>query len=136
VAVGTIKSRCARGRARLLPFLAHLGPRAVADTPALTETTRGLERSAAHSVRRGFAGSGPLVAPTSSPSKDLQSRRPAATEADGHQDPAQRDTVIGRNPEATAPVKPASARPNAVTPKVTGASGSVTIEGGDHDHAP
>ena len=33
VSEGTVKSRCARGRARLLPYLAHLrGNQAVADT--------------------------------------------------------------------------------------------------------
>jgi RNA polymerase sigma-70 factor, ECF subfamily len=135
-AVGTIKSRCARGRARLLPYLAHLGPRAVADTAAATETPQGPARSAAHSIRRGFAGSGPRVAPTGSPPRHLQSRLPAAAEADRHQAPALTDTVIGRNPEVTAPVKPANARPGAVTPEVAGAAGSVPIEGGDHDHAP
>ena len=34
VAPGTVKSRCARGRVRLLPKLAHLRPRAAAQVPA------------------------------------------------------------------------------------------------------
>ncbi len=37
VSVGTIKSRCARGRARLLPKLAHLRADAVPAAPASTE---------------------------------------------------------------------------------------------------
>ena len=136
VAVGTIKSRCARGRARLLPYLAHLGPTATAGTAAAAETPPGPERSVTRSVRRRLAGSGPLVGPTGAPPMYLGSRPPGTAEADGHQDPAMTDTVIGRNPEATAPVKPASARPSAMTPDVTGATDAVPIEGGDHDHAP
>ncbi|MCF6522200.1 RNA polymerase sigma factor SigM [Streptomyces sp. JJ36] len=38
VAVGTVKSRCARGRARLLPLLTHLRPKA---TPGDSETRGG-----------------------------------------------------------------------------------------------
>jgi RNA polymerase sigma-70 factor (ECF subfamily) len=34
VSPGTVKSRCARGRAKLLPWLAHLRPRAAAGQPA------------------------------------------------------------------------------------------------------
>src|SRR5262245_7198081 len=136
VAVGTIKSRCARGRARLLPYLAHLGPKAMADTAAAAETPQGPERSATRSVRRGFAGSGPLAGPTGAPPRYLRSRPPGTADTDGRQDPAMTDTVIGRNPEGTAPVKPASARPTAMTTEVTGATGAAPIEGGDHDHAP
>jgi RNA polymerase sigma-70 factor (ECF subfamily) len=137
VAVGTIKSRCARGRARLLPYLAHLRPTPVADTAAAAEKPQGPERLATRSIRRGFAGSGPLVPPTGvPPGGRLRSGLPAAAGGDGRQGQALTDAVIGRNPEAAAPVKPASARPGAVTPEATGPPGSVPSEGGDHDHAP
>ena len=61
VSEGTIKSRCARGRAKLLPMLAHLRParpadpagQAVAD-PAITEGNR----SAAGSVLPAVEGGG------------------------------------------------------------------------------
>ncbi|WP_234320344.1 RNA polymerase sigma factor SigM [Streptomyces sp. SBT349] len=36
--IGTVKSRCARARARLLPLLRHLKPRASGDTPARNRT--------------------------------------------------------------------------------------------------
>ncbi len=39
VSPGTVKSRCARGRARLLPQLAHLRGRAAADSPAASSAT-------------------------------------------------------------------------------------------------
>ena len=136
VAVGTIKSRCARGRARLLPYLAHLGPPAAADAAAAA-ARRGLGRSATDSFARGPEGPGPLAEGVVRPSGELRSRLPATADADGqNQDPQLTEPVIGRNPKATAPVKPASARPSVVTPEVTGASGSAPIEGGDHDRAP
>jgi RNA polymerase sigma-70 factor (ECF subfamily) len=131
VAVGTIKSRCARGRARLLPYLAHLGP------PAAAAARHGPGRSATGSFARGREGPGQLAEDAVRPSGHLRSKLPATADADGqNQDPQRTDPVIGRNPKATAPVKPASARSSVVTPEVPGASGSVPIEGGDHDRAP
>jgi RNA polymerase sigma-70 factor, ECF subfamily len=136
VAVGTIKSRCARGRARLLPYLAHLRPPAAADAAAAA-ARHGPGRSATGSFARGLEGPGPLAEGAVRPSRHLRSRLPGTADADGqNQDPQLTEPVIGRNPKATAPVKPASARPSVVTPEVTGASGSVPIEGGDHDRAP
>jgi RNA polymerase sigma-70 factor (ECF subfamily) len=136
VAVGTIKSRCARGRARLLPSLAHLGPPAAADAAA-AGARHGPGRSATGSFARGLERSGPLVESAGRPSRQLRSRLPATADTDGQsQDQQLTDPVIGRNPEATTPVKPASARPSVVTPEVTGTPGSVPIEGGDHDYAP
>lgn len=55
VAVGTVKSRCARGRARLRPWVAHLGPSTVRDgrnpgeagsVQVPVESTRGAARAA------------------------------------------------------------------------------------------
>jgi hypothetical protein len=136
VAVGTIKSRCARGRARLLPHLAHLRPTAAADAAAAA-ARHGPGRSATGSFARELEGPGPLAEGAVGPSGHLRSGLPATADADGqNQGPQLTDPVIGRNPKATAPVKPSSARPSVVTPEVTGASGSVPIEGGDHDHAP
>ncbi len=136
VAVGTIKSRCARGRARLLPYLAHLGPPAAADAAAATARHRP-GRSATGSFARGLEGPGPLAEGAVRPSGHLRSRLPATADADSqNQDPQLTEPVIGRNPKATAPVKPASAGPSVVTPEASGASGSAPIEGGDHDRAP
>jgi RNA polymerase sigma-70 factor, ECF subfamily len=136
VAAGTIKSRCARGRARLLPYLAHLGPPAAADAAA-AGARHGPGRSATGPFARGLERSGPLVESAGRPTGQLRSRLPATVDTDGQsQDQQLTDPVIGRNPEATTPVKPASARPSVVAPEVTGAPGSVPIEGGDHDYAP
>jgi RNA polymerase sigma-70 factor (ECF subfamily) len=136
VAVGTIKSRCARGRARLLPYLAHLRPPAAADAAAAT-ARQWPGRSATGSFARGLEGPGPLAEGAVRPPGHLRSKLPGTTDGDGqNQDPQLTEPVIGRNPKATAPVKPASAKPSVVTPEVTGASGSVPIEGGDHDRAP
>jgi RNA polymerase sigma-70 factor (ECF subfamily) len=136
VAVGTIKSRCARGRARLLPYLGHLRPSTAAAGAPEGEARQSPPRSATGSIRRGFAGSGPFVTPSGAPPGLRRSRLNATAGTDGRQDPKLADPVIGRNPAATAPVKPAGASKSVVTPKVAGASGPVPIEGGDHDHAP
>ena len=135
VAVGTIKSRCARGRARLLPYLAHLGPPTTpVDAPG--EVPRGLGRSAAGSVRHGFPGSGPLVASTGGRTGHPGSALPTASDTDAQsRDPMLTEQVIERNPQAIAPVKPANARPGVAAPEITDTAGSVPIEGGDHDHA-
>ncbi|WP_086767044.1 RNA polymerase sigma factor SigM [Streptomyces bobili] len=47
VPIGTVKSRCARGRARLLPLLTHLRP---ADSGKVRETGRGRNRAEGTSV--------------------------------------------------------------------------------------
>ncbi|MBW1601759.1 RNA polymerase sigma factor SigM [Streptomyces sp. JJ66] len=54
VAVGTVKSRCARGRARLLPLLRHLRPEG--QVPA--DQGRNRTRGAAVPSRRGTEGTG------------------------------------------------------------------------------
>jgi len=136
VAVGTIKSRCARGRARLLPYLAHLGP-PKGPAGADGEAGQGLRHSAPGSLGRGLTKSGPLVASTGGPPKHRRSGLPTAADTDGqNQDPVVTERVIEGNPEATAPVQPTSATPHVAAPEITGAAGSVPIEGGDHDHAP
>jgi hypothetical protein len=76
------------------------------------------------------------VAPTGAPPGHRRSKLPPTTDATGDQDPKLTHTVIRRNPEATAPVKPVSARPSVGTPEATGVAGTVPIEGGDRDHAP
>lgn len=64
VAVGTVKSRCARGRARLLPLLAHLRPNGTADSGA-APSGQGRNRTQRTSVPaprdapEGATGSGP-----------------------------------------------------------------------------
>jgi RNA polymerase sigma-70 factor (ECF subfamily) len=47
VAVGTVKSRCARGRARLLPMVRHLRPQVSADGRAGSDEGRNRSRGAA-----------------------------------------------------------------------------------------
>jgi RNA polymerase sigma-70 factor (ECF subfamily) len=46
VAVGTVKSRCARGRARLLPMLSHLRPPSAADGRSSADRERNRSRGA------------------------------------------------------------------------------------------
>jgi len=57
ISVGTVKSRCARGRARLLPYLEHLrGGAAAADHRAEGRISR--NRTATGSVSPGQGGDG------------------------------------------------------------------------------
>lgn len=48
VAPGTVKSRCARGRARLLPLLAHLRPGAVPEQPGSASGSRNVGDPTGH----------------------------------------------------------------------------------------
>jgi RNA polymerase sigma-70 factor, ECF subfamily len=61
ISVGTVKSRCARGRARLLPHLEHLrgrGPNTGLDPPRRAEEGISRNRTATGSVSPGQGGDG------------------------------------------------------------------------------
>ncbi|WP_406138141.1 RNA polymerase sigma factor SigM [Streptomyces sp. NBC_01089] len=70
VPTGTVKSRCARGRARLLPLLAHLRPRP-AETANETLADKGRNRKAGASV------------PPASKPKEAGPQNPAAVKGGG-----------------------------------------------------
>jgi RNA polymerase sigma-70 factor (ECF subfamily) len=57
ISVGTVKSRCARGRARLLPYLQHLRAGAGLEDPG-TEDGNSRNRTATGSVSPGQGGDG------------------------------------------------------------------------------
>ncbi|RKE20292.1 RNA polymerase sigma factor SigM [Streptomyces sp. TLI_171] len=97
VAVGTVKSRCARGRARLLPLLRHLGPAGVPrETPAPSDPGPASARSDVPRGTRAPAGSGPVPRPGDVP----RGTGPSAP-------PGPRDG----NPNRTAPVTPSDSAP-------------------------
>jgi RNA polymerase sigma-70 factor, ECF subfamily len=94
VATGTVKSRCARGRARLLPLLAHLRPHRGA--PDQGDTASGGRRG------RAAAGKKRTSAPTES-STDADSRRGGDRGGGGRR---AEKRVTGRNRSQDASVPP------------------------------
>lgn len=103
VPVGTVKSRCARGRARLLPLLRHLGPAARTATSGPVTVSR--ETTAA-----APAGSRPSVV----------SRE---TDAPGVPGDVSRETSPRSNPTA-APVAQETASPGAPVSRETSGDGN------------
>ena len=64
ISPGTVKSRCARGRARLLPLLAHLrGPGRPEPAPAGPPGAAGQPASAGQAAARGNQPAAPRVSP-------------------------------------------------------------------------
>ncbi|MFK0192692.1 RNA polymerase sigma factor SigM [Kitasatospora sp. NPDC090308] len=106
VPVGTVKSRCARGRARLLPLLRHLGPGTV---------PRGTEPAA----RPAAVPRGTAVASAGVPRGTGPDRRPAGVP---------RGTPAGPDGGGTAPPGPRDGNPNPPSP-VPSTDPSPALEG-------
>ncbi len=75
VAQGTVKSRCARGRARLLPRLAHLRQRSRSEGPGGSERRGGAGQG---SERRGGAGPGSADRPAEPDSQNRNQIAPGS----------------------------------------------------------
>ena len=116
VALGTVKSRCARGRARLLPKLAHLRPsaarqaQAAGDAPAARQVWPAAKDGAARQVPGGDQGHVPTAAADSTasaarPGTADGSDNRALTEQSG----ASGDSELGKRnrfpPESVLPAK-------------------------------
>jgi RNA polymerase sigma-70 factor (ECF subfamily) len=140
VAAGTIKSRCARGRARLLPHLAHLrGAAAISQRvagPERADTKGPLSQQSADEP----AGPGRTEAATE-PAESPRSRGAATAGVRGI-DSDERgpgtdstDVMIGGNPDVPAPVKPASTGSAALPAEPPDRPTHRPTEGGDPHRA-
>ncbi|MGW4691120.1 RNA polymerase sigma factor SigM [Kitasatospora cineracea] len=122
VPVGTVKSRCARGRARLLPLLRHLGPAAAARGAGPDDRPATVPRGTAPAPTAVPRGTAPMTVP-----RETGPTGPAGA-ADARAAGVPRETPTGPAGGGTAPPVPRGGNPNPPSP-VPSTDPSPALEG-------